>query len=73
MTFILEGNKEFPAHKLLLSRCPYFQAMFSTEMREKSMDKIRLDHISYHIFQLVVKYLYTDDCEITLEVRTLII
>ncbi len=68
MTFILEGNKEVPAHKILLARCPYFAAMFSMEMREKSMDKIKLENISYHIFMMVMKYLYTDDCEITLEV-----
>lgn len=68
MTFILEGNKEFPAHKMMLARCPYFAAMFSMEMKEKSLDKIRLENISYHIFAIVMKYLYTDDCEITLEV-----
>lgn len=68
MTFILEGSKEFPAHKLLLARCPYFAAMFSMDMKEKTMDKIKLEHISYQIFNLVVRYLYTDDCCITLEV-----
>jgi hypothetical protein len=68
VAFILEGQKEIPAHKLLLARCPYFAAMFSMEMKEKTMDKIRIENVSYHIFLLVLRYLYTDDCEITLEV-----
>jgi len=42
--------------------------MFSMEMLEKSLDKIRLENVSYAIFTLIVKYLYTDDCEISLEV-----
>ena len=53
---------------MLLSRCPYFANMFSMEMKEKTLDKIRLENISYQIFILVVKYLYSDDCEINLEV-----
>ena len=71
MTFILEGNKEVPAHKIMLARCPYFAAMFSMEMREKTMDKIKLENISFTIFMLVMKYLYTDDCTINLEVIAL--
>lgn len=47
VTFILEGSKEFPAHKMLLARCPYFAAMFSMEMREKTLDKIKLENISH--------------------------
>lgn len=55
----------------MLARCPFFAAMFSSEMKEKSMDKIRIENISYQIFLLVLKYLYTDECEITLEVNLL--
>lgn len=69
MAFILEGNKEIPAHKIMLARCPFFAAMFSSEMKEKSMDKIRIENISHQIFLMVLKYLYTDECDITLEVR----
>jgi hypothetical protein len=69
VTFILEGSKEVPAHKIMLARCPYFAAMFSMEMREKTMDKIKLENISYNIFMLVMKYLYSDECVINLEVR----
>jgi hypothetical protein len=47
--------------------------MFNMEMREKTLDKIRLENINYQVFTLIVKYLYTDDCEITLEVSLAII
>jgi hypothetical protein len=70
VTFILE-DKEVPAHKLMLVRCPYFAAMFSSEMKERSMDKIRIETMSHHIFLLVLKYLYTDSCEINFEVSLL--
>lgn len=36
VVFILESNKEIHAHKVVLIRCPYFAAMFSNEMREKT-------------------------------------
>ena len=36
------------------------------------MDKIRIENISYHIFHMVLRYLYSDDCEITLEVFKLL-
>jgi BTB/POZ domain len=68
MSFILEDTKEIPAHKILLCRCPYFAAMFSNEMREKGQDKVKIENISSQIFLLILRYLYTDDCEITLEV-----
>lgn len=71
VTFVLEGYKEVPAHKMMLARCPYFANMFSMEMREKTMDKIKLENISYQIFMMVMKYLYTDYCEINLEVNNI--
>ena len=50
MTFILDGSKEVPAHQIVLTRCPYFAVMFSTEMREKTAEKIKIENISYNIF-----------------------
>jgi len=68
----VEG-KEVPAHKVFLSRCQYFQAMFSNEMLEKRQDKVKIENISYPIFMLILKYIYTDDCDISLEVRATLI
>lgn len=70
MTFVLEGAKEVPAHKIMLTRCPYFAVMFSTDMREKTAEKIKIENTSHNVFLLVLRYLYTDECEITLEVIT---
>lgn len=85
ITFVLEGNKHVYGHKMLLSRCPYFTAMFASEMKESLERKVRLpryggvvilyflflqvtiENISHDIFLLMLRYLYTDDCEITLE------
>lgn len=69
MAFILEGTKEVPAHKIVLTRCHYFAVMFSTDMKERTQDKIKIENISHSIFLLILKYLYTDECDITLEVR----
>jgi len=43
--------------------------MFTTEMRERTQEKIKIENISHAIFILVLKYLYTDECDITLEVK----
>jgi hypothetical protein len=43
--------------------------MFTTEMRERTQEKIKIENISHTIFILVLKYLYTDECDITLEVN----
>lgn len=43
--------------------------MFTTEMRERTQEKIKIENISHSIFIMILKYLYTDECDITLEVR----
>ena len=73
VTFIVEDNKEIPAHKIILQRCPYFAAMFNSEMREKHQSKIRIENFSYKVFYSIIKYIYTDNCEINLEVSKLFI
>ena len=41
--------------------------MFRNDMKEKNSEKIKIETVSYPIFLQVLKYLYTDDCEINLE------
>jgi len=67
--FLLEGKKEVFAHKMMISRCPYFSNMFKSEMIEKSSDKIKIEGVKHEVFLQVLKYLYTDDCDISFEVR----
>mmetsp|Transcript_30954 Transcript_30954/g.30428 ORF Transcript_30954/g.30428 Transcript_30954/m.30428 type:complete len:124 (+) Transcript_30954:628-999(+) len=52
---------------MLLCRCSYFQAMFTSEMKEKTQEKIKIESISYQVFLHLLRYLYTDDCDINLE------
>jgi leucine-zipper-like transcriptional regulator 1 len=59
ITFIVEDEPIY-AHKLMLMRCSYFQALFSGHMRESNMDTIRIEQIRYPIFLGILEYLYTD-------------
>jgi hypothetical protein len=59
ITFIVE-NEVIYAHKLMLMRCSYFQALFNGHMRESEMDTIRIEQVRYPIFLGILEYLYTD-------------
>ena len=70
-TFVLEGeHKSVAAHKLILSRCPYFATMFQKTPLHEKMNKagaqLKLDKIRYDVLMEVLAYLYTDECQITL-------
>ena len=61
VTFVVEG-KPFYAHKSIISiLSEKYRAMFKAGMMESQTDKtmIRVDHISYPVFELIMKYLYT--------------
>ena len=64
VTFIVEG-RPVHAHKLLLMRCSYFEALFLGQMRESTQDTIHIDSIRYQIFLMLLEYLYTDHLSIT--------
>ncbi|XP_057324850.1 speckle-type POZ protein-like [Microplitis mediator] len=56
------GDKEFPAHKIILmARSPVLAAMFSHEMIEKKDNKLTIIDISPKIFEKVLEYIYTDE------------
>uniref|UniRef100_A0A7S2R715 BTB domain-containing protein n=1 Tax=Mucochytrium quahogii TaxID=96639 RepID=A0A7S2R715_9STRA len=67
ITFVVEG-REIPAHKVLLTRCDYFAAMFTGGMLESRQDKIHLNDIRYEIFICLLKYLYTDRQDVNLDI-----
>lgn len=62
VTIIIE-DRPIPAHKFILSRSKYFEAMFSGEMIESSSREVRITNISYKAFYEVLKYLYTDQID----------
>jgi leucine-zipper-like transcriptional regulator 1 len=65
IAFIVEGQRVY-AHKLILMRCSYFQALFLGEMRESRMDEISLPPVGHAVFLSILEYLYTDQLKIPL-------
>ena len=64
--FIVEGRR-VNAHRLFLSRSSYFLAMLTSVMMESRSKEIMLTNVSYSTFLTVLKYLYTDIAEVTLD------
>jgi len=60
ITFIIE-NQHVRAHKIMLTRCSYFNAMFSGSMIEANQSAIHIEDVSHPIFLAVLEYLYTDE------------
>jgi hypothetical protein len=55
------SDTEFFGHKIILSRCPYFAAMFGSAMKEMSQAKVELSDVSGPVLFAVLMYLYTDE------------
>lgn len=65
IVFEVDSGDEFFGHKIILSRCAYFKAMFESNMAEKTQTRIRIKDVTNDVFQLLLSYLYLD--EITIE------
>lgn len=58
----VEG-KLFYGHKIVLvTASPRFQSMLSSKLSENSTPTVQINDIRYHIFQLVMQYLYSGGC-----------
>ncbi|XP_054084439.1 ankyrin repeat and BTB/POZ domain-containing protein 2 isoform X1 [Zeugodacus cucurbitae] len=67
VTFRVEG-KIFYGHKIVLvTASPRFQSMLSSKLSDGNTPTVQINDIRYHIFQLVMHYLYSGGCA-TLEV-----
>jgi len=62
---VCDGREIF-AHKLILQiRSNQFKGMLSSGLRESRSNKIMITDFSYDIFFEVLRFIYTDNCEIT--------
>ncbi|XP_055854644.1 ankyrin repeat and BTB/POZ domain-containing protein 2 isoform X2 [Episyrphus balteatus] len=62
VTFRVEG-KIFYGHKIVLvTASPRFQNMLSSKLSDGNAPTVQINDIRYHIFQLVMQYLYSGGC-----------
>lgn len=59
-----DDNSQVFSHKLILSRSPYFEAMFSSTMKESSEKIIHLKEVNKEAFLSILNFLYTDKLEL---------
>ncbi|KAH3809199.1 kelch-like protein 24 [Dreissena polymorpha] len=65
-TVLCLGQEEFPCHKNILSASsPYFQAMFTNDLRENRDMRVHFDDISPWTFKRIIDYVYTGKLEIS--------
>lgn len=59
------GDQVFECHKALLAaRSETFKAMFTSGMAESKESKITIKHVSSpRVFQAMLQFMYTDDCD----------
>jgi len=57
VTLIVEGEAVF-AHKLMLTRCPYFHAMFMGEMMESSQSTIHIEEVNSFFYTRHLEFIF---------------
>ena len=64
-TFIVNGKTIYVHKAILKIRCIYFKNMFSSNWEESSKNEIEVTLFSYNVYETFLKYLYTDQIEIS--------
>ena len=60
------GSREFQAHRAVLSAsCAFFEGLFSSEMKEKKQDRIKLEELEESVMEDLLNYLYTGEVNLT--------
>ncbi|XP_035675415.1 kelch repeat and BTB domain-containing protein 2-like [Branchiostoma floridae] len=63
----VEGRR-FPCHRLVLSvRCPYFRAMFSSDMAESRQKTVVLQDMDADVFEEILSYFYSGTIYVSLD------
>lgn len=61
---LIVGSKRIPAHRLVLSAASdYFAAMFMNDVKEASMEEIRMKDVDPDAMVAIVNYAYTGQLE----------
>ncbi len=47
-------------HKIILSRCPYFENLFALEFKENLENEVKIDNISHSTMLSIIKFIYTN-------------
>ena len=69
VTVVVEG-REFSAHRnVLAASSPYFQNMFTSDMREKTESKVTIEALTSSVMEDLLSFLYTGAVEIASESR----
>ncbi|XP_006636591.1 kelch-like protein 41a [Lepisosteus oculatus] len=60
------GDKSLPCHRLILAACsPYFRELFFAEEGKESKKEVVLENVDPKIMDMIVKYLYSAEIELT--------
>ena len=69
VTLVVEG-REFRAHRnVLAASSSYFRTMFTSDVREKTENKVAIEALTSSVMEDLLSYLYTGNVEITNESR----
>ncbi len=64
ITLISSDKENIYGHKIILSRVPYFENLFNSDLMESFQNEISIDNVSYKILLKIIKYVYTSTCVI---------
>jgi hypothetical protein len=67
IVLITSDKEKLYAHKIILSRIPYFENMFNSEMMESFQNEINIDNINHKVLLKIIKFAYTSNCKIEYE------
>ncbi len=65
---IVTSDKErIYGHKIILSRIPYFENLFNSDLMESFEKEIHIENVSKKILLKIIRYVYTYTCYIEYE------
>ena len=64
IVLIPSDKEKIYAHKIILSRIPYFENLFNSDLMESFQNEIAVYNISHKILHKIIKFVYTSTCNI---------